>query len=110
MFAYNASHDVLYRVNLDSGSRSQRKTLELILAEIPLEYKVIKNKFIVLSTQARSVHRAAAPPLMKKELPAPVLKFPPLNVIGTVAENDVESLYLDNFVNNMVRYSRTDLL
>src|SRR5690625_1369387 len=91
-FAYNASQVDQYRVNLDSGSRSLSKTLELILAEIPLEYKVIKNKFIVLSTPARSVHRAAAPPLMKKELPAPALKIPPLNVSGTVTDQDGEPL------------------
>lgn len=91
-FAYNASQVDQYRVNLDSGSRSLSRTLELILAEIPLEYKVIKNKFIVLSAATRSIRRAAAPPLMKKELPAPVLKIPPLNVSGMVTDEDGEAL------------------
>src|SRR5690606_23611747 len=91
-FAYNAGLIGKYQVDLVRGNRSLQTTLDLILAGKPLEYKVIREKFIVLSVAPERRKTRIVPRIAKQNILSRVLTVPPLNVEGQITDQNGEPL------------------
>lgn len=91
-FAYNTNQVQGYLVNLERGKRNLVQTLDLILSGKPLQYKVVKDKFIVVSPVSRKKEVSIVPRLLTYQLPSQVLTIPPINVEGQVTDQNGEPL------------------
>lgn len=91
-FAYNADQIAGYLVDLDLGKRNLGETLDLILAGKPLRYKVVKDKFIVLSAISRKHEVSVVPHLSTQLMPKHILSIPPFNIEGQVTDDTGEPL------------------
>lgn len=91
-FAYNAGQIEKYQVDLARGNRSLQTTLDLILAGKPLQYKVIREKFIVLNEIPKRPAERVVPRISKENLSRKVLTVPPLNVEGQITDNNGDPL------------------
>src|SRR5690606_14129365 len=91
-FAYNAGQIEKYQVDHARGNCSLQTTLDLVLAGKPLQYKVIREKFIVLNEIPKRPAERVVPRISKENLSRKVLTVPPLNVEGQITDNNGDPL------------------
>ncbi|GAA5219948.1 TonB-dependent receptor [Membranihabitans marinus] len=91
-FAYNVASLNKYQVSLESGKRSLEETLNLLLKDKPLKYKVVKDKFIVLSS-IPTVERLPSVNLLNRNNSISLLaKKLAINISGIVTNDAGEPL------------------
>ncbi|WP_236974143.1 SusC/RagA family TonB-linked outer membrane protein [Membranihabitans maritimus] len=91
-FAYTISQVKDYLVTLDSGKRNLEEALELLLKGIPLRYEVVRDKFIVLSSEKKIKRFPVLERLKPKTSASIILKRLELNVSGIITNQAGEPL------------------